>query len=106
MKKLLILVLAFALAAALFLTRPTKADFENYVRNDVKVTDGKLTGGKTLAQTIGDKIKTFTPQQVQQSAAEFYLSQCTYENRFFWTNVKKDGKLVYRGAVGHWFEMS
>ena len=104
MKKLLIVALALALMAALFLTRPTKADFERYVREDTKVIDGNLTGGKTLAGTIGDKLRTFTPAEVKQSAAELYLSQCEYENRIFWTNVKKNGKLVYRGAVGHWFE--
>jgi hypothetical protein len=104
MKKLLIVLLGFALAAALFITRPTKADFERYVREDTKVVDGKLTGGKTLVGTIGDKFRTFTPEQVKQSAAELYLSQCEYENRVFWTNVRKNGKLVYRGAVGHWFE--
>jgi hypothetical protein len=103
-KRLLILVLAAALSAALFLTRPTKADFERYVREDTKVIDGKLTGGQTLAGKITDQFRTFTPEQVKQSAAELYLSQCEYENRIFWTNVKKNGKLVYRGAVGHWFE--
>ena len=103
-KKLLIVALAFALMAALFLTRPTKADFERFVREDTKVIDGKLTGGPTIADTVKDKIRTFTPAEVKQSAADLYLSQCEYENRLFWTNVKKNGKLVYRGAVGHWFE--
>ena len=37
MKKLLILGLALALAAALFITRPTKADFEKYVRETTTI---------------------------------------------------------------------
>jgi hypothetical protein len=105
MKKLLILLLAFALAAALFLTRPSKADFERYVREEGKVVDGKVTGGKTLAGKINEQLRTFSPEQVKQSAAELYLSQCEYENRILWTNVKKNGVVVYRGAVGHWFEI-
>ena len=103
-KKLLIVALALALMAALFITRPTKADFERFVREDSKVIDGKLTGGPTLTGTLKDKLRTFTAAEVKQSAADLYLSQCEYENRIFWTNVKKNGKLVYRGAVGHWFE--
>ncbi len=104
MKSLLILLLAFALVAALFLTRPTKADFEKHVREHTEIVNGKPTGGPTLADTIGDKLRTFTAAEVNKSAAELYLEQCTYENRFLWTNVKKNGKLVYRGAVNHWFE--
>ena len=83
MKRLLILVLAFALAAALFLTRPTKADFEKYIRAE---------GVKIAADTAS------------KSAADLYLEQCTFENRVFWTNVKFNGKPAFTGAVGHWFE--
>lgn len=104
MKSLLIALLAFALCAALFLTRPTKADFETYIRENTEIVNGKPTGGKTVAQTVGDKLRTFTAAQVNQSAADLYLSQCEFENRVLWTNVKKNGQLVYRGAVGHWFE--
>jgi hypothetical protein len=104
MKSLLIVLLALALAAALFLTRPTKADFEKYVRENTNIVDGKPTGGPTLADTVRDKLRTFTAEQVNKSAADLYLEQCTYENRVLWTNVKKDGKLVYTGAVTQWFE--
>ncbi len=106
MKSLLIVALALALAAALFLTRPTKADFEKYVRENTEIVNGKPTGGPTLADTIGDKLRTFGAAQVNKSAADFYLEQCTYENRLLWTNVKKNGKVVYTGAVTHWFQRS
>jgi hypothetical protein len=105
-KSLLILLLAFGLAAALFLTKPTKADFEKYVRDNTKVVDGKPTGGKTIADVIAEKARTFTADTVNKSAADIYLEQCTYENRVLWTNVKRNGNLVYTGAVGHWFERS
>ena len=104
MKSLLIVALTLALAAALFLTRPTKADFEKYIRENTEIVNGKPTGGPTIADTIGDKLRTFGAAQVNKSAADFYLEQCTYENRFLWTNVKKNGKLVYTGAVTQWFE--
>ena len=105
MKSLLILLLVFALFAALFFTRPTKADFEKYVRDDkIKIVDGKVTGGQTVGQTIGDKLHTFVADTVNKSAADIYLEQCTYENRVIWTNVRHNGQLVFTGAVGHWFE--
>ena len=104
MKSLLILVLVVALAAALVLSRPTKADFEAHVRQNTEIVNGELTGGPTLADRFGEKLRTFSPEQVNRSAADLYLEQCTYENRFLWTNVKKNGKLVYTGAVTHWFK--
>ena len=103
-KRLLIVALALALVAALFLTRPTKADFEKYVRENTNIVDGKPTGGPTIADTVKDKLRTFTAEPSNKSAADLYLERCTYENRVLWTNVKKDGKPVYLGAVGHWFE--
>lgn len=104
MKTLIILVLVLGLTAVLFLTRPTKADFEKHVRENTEIVDGKPTGGPTIADTIGDKLRTFTAAQVNKSAADLYLEQCTYENRILWTNVKKNGELVYTGFVNHWFE--
>jgi hypothetical protein len=104
MKTLLILLLAGGLFAALFLTRPTKADFEKYIREEVKVVNGTPTGGKSISDVVGDKLRTFSADQINKSAAELYLDECTFENRLIWTDVKKNGKPVYRGAVGHWFE--
>jgi len=104
-KRLLILVFALALVLALFFTRPTKADFETYVRENTKIVDGKPTGGPTIADKIKDQLKTFTAaEQATKSPADLYLERCTYENRLLWTNVKYDGKPAYLGAVGHWFE--
>ena len=102
MKSLIVLLLALALAAALFLTRPQKADFEKYVRDNPQVAAGQP--GKTITDTIGDKLRTFGPSAAPKSPQDAYLESCTFENRFLWTNVKKDGKLVYTGAVGHWFQ--
>jgi hypothetical protein len=104
MKSLLVMLLAVALALALFLTRPTKSDFEKYVRENTQIVNGQPTGGKTIGDLVGDKLRTFGADQVNKSAADLYLEQCTYENRVLWTTVNKDGKTVYTGAVGHWFK--
>ena len=104
MKTLIILALAVALAAVLFLTRPTKADFEKHVREHTEIVKGEPTGGPTLADTISDKLRTFGPREPAKSPADLYLERCTYENRFLWTTVKKDGKVVYTGFVNHWFK--
>src|SRR5688572_25290951 len=104
MKTLIILALVLLLSAALFLTRPTKADFEKHVRENTEIVNGKPTGGPTIADTIGDKLRTFSAARETKSPADLYLEGCTYENRILWTNVKRDGKLVYTGAVNHWFE--
>jgi hypothetical protein len=106
MKTLLILLLVLALSAILFLTRPSKADFEKYIRETTTVVDGKPTGGKTVTDTVKDKLRTFAAAQANKSAAEIYLEQCTYQNRFLWINVMKDGKVVFTGAAGQWFERS
>ena len=106
MKSLLILLLVLALSAALFLTRPTKADFEKFVREDSTIVGGKPTGGPTVTDTVRDKLRTFsgTAAATTKSPADLYLEACTYENRVLWTNVKKDGQVVYTGFVNHWFE--
>ena len=106
MKTLIIMLLAVGLVAALFLTRPTKADFEAYIRENTKIVDGKATGGPTLADTIGEKLRTFSAAGAAsgKSPVDLYLERCEYENRFLWTNVKQDGKPVYTGVVGHWFQ--
>ena len=104
MKSLLILVLIAALAGVLFFTRPTKAHFEAHVKNNTQIVNGQPTGGKSLTDKIGDQLRTLVANKTNETAAELFLSRCTYENRFLWTNVKYDGKLIYTGAAGHWFE--
>ena len=106
MKSMLIVVLILGLCGALFFTRPTKADFEKYVREDrVKIEEGKLTGGKTLAEKLGEQMRTAVKVDIPElNPKERFLKEVTYENNILWTNVKKDGQLIFTGAVGHWFE--
>ena len=106
MKSLLIFVLVLALAAAAFFTRPTSEDFKRYVRENTQIVDGKPTGGQTVLDKIGDKLKTFSAGAVNRSAADIFLEQVEYDNYYLWTNVKKDGQVIYTGAFNHWFERS
>ena len=106
MKTLLILLLVFVLSATLFLTRPTKADFEKYIRDTTTIVNGKPTGGTTIADTVKDKLNTFAAASINKNAADIYLEGCQYQNRFLWTNVTRDGNVVYTGAAGQWFERS
>ena len=104
MKSLLILALLVLCAFAFFFTRPTKADFETYVRNNTKIVDGTATGGQTVAAKIGEQLRTFAADTANRSAADIFLSECTYDNKFLYTNVTRNGKVIYTGALGHWFE--
>jgi hypothetical protein len=105
MKTLLIGVLALALLGALFFTRPTSADFQKYIRENTKIVNGAPTGGQTVADKIGAQFRTLVASTANETAADLFLKQCQYENNYFlWTNVSKDGKLIYTGVLGHWFE--
>jgi hypothetical protein len=104
MKSFLILVLIAALAGVLFFTRPTKADFEAYVKNNTTIVNGKATGGPSVMDKIGAQLKTLVANKTNETAADLFLGHCTYENYWLWTNVKYDGQLIYTGMVGHWFE--
>jgi len=87
MKTLLILILSLALLAAAFFTRPTEADFERYFKDRSVQPDRNW-----LERTLG------------QFGTDSFLQQCTYRNRYLWTDVEHDGAVVYTGAFSHWFE--
>jgi hypothetical protein len=104
-KSLLILVLLVGLLAALFLTRPQKADFEQFARTN-KLTDGKQTGGPTIIDTISKQIHTFAADAGVEDPTEQFLKHCSYDNYFIFTNVRNNGQVIYTGVVGHWFKRS
>jgi hypothetical protein len=107
MKSLLILALTLALIVALFFTRPHKADFEKFAR-DNKLTDTHTTGGPSIAQKINQQLQTFSsPVGISfGDPTEEFLKKCTYDNYLLWVNVKKDNQVIYTGAIGHWFQRS
>lgn len=87
-KTLLILVLSVALLAAAFFTRPSQADFSEYVTKQF----GAASSGNTLERIFG------------KSRAEAFLDDCTFQDRYLWVEVQRDGQTIYTGAFDHWFE--
>ena len=98
MKFLIILVLVLALAGALIFTRPTQADFTTYIQQNTEVA--KTSGGNSVL----DQIKNAAAGKVNETAADYFVKQCTFDNYVLFTNVNKDGKVIYTGALNHWFK--
>ena len=103
MRNLLILVLLLALLAVTFFTRPNKADFERYIRENATVTNAQPD--KSLGQQIAEQFKTVIAHAGKDATIAEFLNSVQYENDYLWTNVKsKDGQPLYTGAFGHWFK--
>src|SRR4051812_6358765 len=88
MKTFTILILVAALVGAACLSRPSQHSFEVMIQEQAKAEAGNSTVG-----SIANEI-----------AAGQALKDVAYKNRFLWTDVQKDGKTVYTGAFGHWFQ--
>ena len=86
MKSFIILVLLAALAAAMAYNKPNEADFKQYILQ--RVMDGS-----------GNKLEQFTAALQVKG----FLDSCNYRNYFLWSTISKDGKVVYVGALSHWF---
>ena len=87
MKSILILILSLALASAAFFTRPTRADFKNYI-----VQQGTKGDGNVFAKGW------------DEYQAKNFADNCDFKDRFLWVDVQKDGQSVYTGAFSHWFD--
>ncbi len=86
MKSLIIFVLLVALCGAAFFTRPSKADFENYVVQ-------QSTKGDTNFFSAGwDKMQ-----------AESFVNNVQFNDRYLWVDVQQNGTTIYTGAFSHWF---
>lgn len=86
MKSFIIVVLFVALLAAAFFTRPTQADFDRYI-----------TQQKTAGQT------NLIKEGWAQIQANQYVQGCTFNDRLLWVDVQRNGRTIYTGAFGHWF---
>jgi hypothetical protein len=80
MKTFLIIILTLALLAAAGFTRPAKREFVLY-----------------LLDTRG----AFNNHAIDN--AESLAKDVTFKNRILWTDVEKDGKVIYSGAFAHFF---
>lgn len=86
MKSFIILLLLAALAAAMAFTKPAEADFKSYVLQ--RVMEGSENKLEQFTATL--QVKGF-------------LDSCKYQNYFLWSTISKDGKVIYVGALSHWF---
>jgi hypothetical protein len=85
-KSLVILILAIALAAGSFLSRPKPEEFAPYIKQQ-------------MSKSASGPIERF----LANNNADSYLKSCTVKDRYLWIAVEKDGKTVYTGAFNHWF---
>ena len=85
-KSLIILVLALALAAGAFLSRPSPADFKPFIKQKYEQSAGGIVE-KTFADLKADS----------------FAKSCTIKDRYLWVTVEKDGKAFYTGAFNHWW---
>ncbi len=105
MKTLLIVVLLAALGLVALITRPSKADFERYLREELVVgADGKTSGGKTIGDVVKDQISSFGERGISLDPAAAFLKDVNYHNYFLWINVDRGGKTLYTGAFSHWWK--
>lgn len=84
MKMILIVILTLALLAAAFLTRPGRRDFVLYLLDSQSAGDG-----------------SFSHAAIDQ--ADRLAKTVIIKDRFLWTDIEKDGKVLYTGAFAHWY---
>jgi hypothetical protein len=90
MKSLIILVLAAALVAGLFLSKPTQADFTAFMSSQSQVAQpsAKDVGKEILNGILG-----------QATAATL-----TYHDHVLWATEDQNGLPQYYGVFSHWYK--
>jgi hypothetical protein len=87
MKTFLIALLAAALLAAAFFTRPTEQHFRDH-----------------LARARTPKGASESRRAIAVFEADDYARRCTFRDCLLWVDVRRDGQTVYTGAFAHWFD--
>ena len=87
MKNFLIIVLALGLAAAAFMTRPDREEFDRYL-----TAREKAKSGNTFTAFFKRDANTLDANEVE------------FKDFLFWTVVKKDGKTLYTGVFDRWID--
>jgi len=82
MRTFLILVLSLALLAAAFATRPGKREFVLHLLD----SSGSGSGWNGGAVDSADR----------------FARSVAFRDRWLWTDVEKDGKVIYTGLFAHW----
>jgi hypothetical protein len=89
MKSFLIVILSLALTTAAFFTRPTEADFREFVADRVPKD----------RRSLAEKLLRF-PSPADQATKEM-----VFKDRYLWVQVEdKTGKVLYTGAFSYWLE--
>ena len=88
MKNFLILILSAALAAAAHFTRPSENSFKHYVKAELSKDDRTLAGKVLNAPPSGEQL----------------MKRYSFEDRFLWVQVGRDGKILYTGAFDRWYD--
>jgi hypothetical protein len=88
MKNFLIIVLSLGLAAAAFMTRPDRGEFERYVR--------ERAGSPDAGNAVDGILKEVAVQGV--------LDNVEFKDFYLWTVVSKDGKTLYTGVFDRWID--
>ena len=86
MKTLIILTQMLVLLIVAWFTRPAQEDFDRYLshHNSAAARTGSIARADVSASTKG----------------------CEFRDRWLWVEVTKDQKVVYVGALAHWFDCS
>ena len=87
MKTLIIFILLLLLLAAAFFTRPSEASFHELIKQQADAKTGN-----------------FVEKMFSGMSTDSFLKDCTYKDKFLWTEIQRDGKTLYLGAFSHWFE--
>lgn len=87
MKTTIIVLLLAVIAALAYFTRPSERSFQTI-----------------LAEQLQERAATASTTLPTPTDPESLMKEITYKDRYLWVDVQKDGKTVYTGAFGHWFE--
>ena len=98
-KSFFIIVLAIALAAAAFVTRPTEQSARAFLVGDAQPM---AEPPKTLTVALKDTLVKSVEQGVQER--EGLPSGYEFKDRILWVEVVKDGHTIYTGVLSHWIK--
>jgi hypothetical protein len=101
MKNFLIIVLAFGLAGAAFMTRPDREEFERYLAERQQPATEKPSTEKAafaFFKKRGDSKRDARAVDIDRDDIEF-------KDFYLWTVVRqKDGKTLYTGVFDRWID--
>jgi hypothetical protein len=89
MKTLIILILFVAILGIAYFTRPSERSFQTVLAQEVQEHSSTASASILPARTV---------------EPDALMKEVVYKDRYLWTSIEKDGRTLYTGAFGHWFE--